>query len=344
MLHYFTCIYFLLFAASAHVHTENSQLKETSNTATIVENSAVNAEPVIKEVQYPSIKTVELCLQNGMKVILKPTNFERNEVYYRLVASGGYSTLPSSQYAAGKLATESGMESGIGDLTADQLSTHLYEHSIEFIPQILPFSRSIEGSVVKSEIESLFELINKFFTKHKLSQEAFNIVLSQEKTKILKHSVSSPEVTIEEAMCSLNTPHLTIAKTLTISDLENAQYTTAVQLFDDAFSNPADFILIIIGDFEVEKVKHDLIKWLGIINVSKQNEKFVSLQSFIQPFPKGITPTLAAARAALTTLMPGSIRKTSGPRQKIGINPSLQPFGLLSCEDRGALDGHTACQ
>src|ERR1035437_8874403 len=40
----------------------------------------------------------------------------------------------------------------------------------------------------------------------------------------------------------------------------------------------------------------------------------------------------------------GLNQETSGPRQKIGINPSPQPFGLLSCEDRGALDGHTACQ
>ena len=40
----------------------------------------------------------------------------------------------------------------------------------------------------------------------------------------------------------------------------------------------------------------------------------------------------------------GIIQETSGPRQKIGVNLSLQPFGLLSCEDRGALDGHSACQ
>ncbi len=32
------------------------------------------------------------------------------------------------------------------------------------------------------------------------------------------------------------------------------------------------------------------------------------------------------------------------PGQKIGINPSPQPFGPLSCEDRGALDGHTVGQ
>lgn len=37
-------------------------------------------------------------------------------------------------------------------------------------------------------------------------------------------------------------------------------------------------------------------------------------------------------------------QEMGGPRQKISINPSPQPFGLLSCEDRGALDGHTACQ
>ena len=40
----------------------------------------------------------------------------------------------------------------------------------------------------------------------------------------------------------------------------------------------------------------------------------------------------------------GLNQETSGPRQKIGINPSPHSFGLLSCEDRGALDGHTACQ
>ena len=40
----------------------------------------------------------------------------------------------------------------------------------------------------------------------------------------------------------------------------------------------------------------------------------------------------------------GVNQETSGPRQKIGINLAPQPFRLLLCEDRGALDGHTACQ
>ena len=40
----------------------------------------------------------------------------------------------------------------------------------------------------------------------------------------------------------------------------------------------------------------------------------------------------------------GLIQEASGPCQKIGINPSPQLFGFLSCEDCGALDGHAACQ
>jgi hypothetical protein len=37
-------------------------------------------------------------------------------------------------------------------------------------------------------------------------------------------------------------------------------------------------------------------------------------------------------------------QETSGPRQKLGINPPPQSFGLLSCRNRGALDSDTACQ
>ncbi len=37
-------------------------------------------------------------------------------------------------------------------------------------------------------------------------------------------------------------------------------------------------------------------------------------------------------------------QKTSGPHQKIGINPSPQPFGLFSCQNGSAFDGHTLCQ
>src|SRR6516225_417829 len=36
--------------------------------------------------------------------------------------------------------------------------------------------------------------------------------------------------------------------------------------------------------------------------------------------------------------------ETSAPLQNICINPSPEPLGLLSCQDRSALDGHALCQ
>src|SRR4029077_919808 len=37
-------------------------------------------------------------------------------------------------------------------------------------------------------------------------------------------------------------------------------------------------------------------------------------------------------------------QETGGPRQEVGSNPSPELFGLLSCQDRGALNRDAACQ
>lgn len=251
--------------------------------------SVESENALLKEIQHSNIKVTELHLKNGMKVILKPTNFDPLEVHYRLFARGGYTALPVSQYAAGKLATSCAWESGFTDLTADKVSTLLYENSIEFAPQILPFNRLIEGSSHKASLEILFKLFNWFFTKHQVSYDSFQTVIEKEKENIRRRAKNQYDNYFEEAINALNMPHLKIAHQLTTKDVKNIELKNVVQILEEAFTNPSEFTLVLVGDFEVEKIKPFLIQWLEAIPIKENQGKFLLGPSLTYSFPKGVT-------------------------------------------------------
>lgn len=254
--------------------------------------TVVQADSAISNsIQHSEVKATELLLQNGMRVILKPTRFELNEVHYRLCANGGYAALPHSSFASGKIASDCAWESGFGTLTADNISRLLYEHSIEFSAEIFPFSRCIEAVSDRKEAEIVFKLINLYFTGQHLTKEAFDIVLAEEKSRIQKKMMNRSAPSINKTMAALNTPKYAIYQSITLQDLENAQFNVAQEFFEAAFSNPSDFTFIIIGDFEEEKIIPFLSQWLGTIPKSPKTQKKwdFSPAAFTDSFPKGIT-------------------------------------------------------
>lgn len=276
MIYLFLIVNFLIFTSSFAESFNSTQLIEIPK--------------ILKIVDHQSINLTEIHLQNGLKVILKPTDFEPNEVYFRLCANGGYASLPEAQYVSGKLAASVAWESGVGEYSSDQISAFLYKHSIEFLPQILPFTRCIEGNLYREETEVLFKLVNWFFTKHRLTQEAFNAILHKEKENLEKKSPNNFKTFIEKSIYALNVPYLYNSKSLTVKDLEKADFAFAGKFFEEAFSDPAEFTLVIVGDFEAEKIKSQLNEWLGSIPVPEnKNNHFFLEKPLSRSFPKGIT-------------------------------------------------------
>lgn len=232
------------------------------------------------------LNITELTLSNGMRVCLKPTDFDEEEIQIRLTSPGGFSLINPNKRASAELAANVALESGIGDLTCDKLCVILDDESIDFSMKVNAFDRTIEGVCDEGSLELFLKTASSAFTKANFTQEAFDKVIAQEKESISKRSLDF-DTTFEDTFLAINTENLPALKPLTLADLERADFAVAKKFYDQRFIDPSDFICVIVGTFDVNKVKELVEKHLATI--PPLAEKSELDKYFVASFPPGIT-------------------------------------------------------
>lgn len=228
----------------------------------------------------------QVTLKNGMKIFLKPTVFEPGEISVNLIAEGGFSLLDEAKRGSGELAAQVAWESGLGNLTSDQLSVLLYEHSIEFNAQIKPFSRSIEASSDVKDFPELLKLIRMYFTEQNFNEEAFQTVMQEKKTS-LNMPKNDQKLLFEDSYKVLNTQNYHFLKPFKQKYVDNADLSVLKDFFQFAFGDPSSFVAVIVGNFDPKSLLSLLDETLG--SIPAKHHPLASAKPPLPSFPKGVT-------------------------------------------------------
>lgn len=245
------------------------------------------SSPSIKaKTHIESIGVTQLQLSNGMVCCLKSTAFENDEVFFKLAALGGYASLDEQQRFSGEVADKIAWESGMGGMTTDQLSVFLYENALEFIPSITPFSRIIEGEGAEESLEAFFQCIQMLFTQQQFTKEGLEAATTIIGGTIGKWKKDADRF-YETTFLRINTNQFAPLIPMKRADLKKVEFEVAKDFFRQSFSNPGDFICIVVGSFDVDKAIELLEKYVAVIPRPSVEMKWK--KSFSVPFPPGIT-------------------------------------------------------
>lgn len=237
-----------------------------------------------EELDSPSAgKPIEFKLKNGLRVCLKPTSYEEETVVFQLFAMGGYACLSFADRPSGMLAADIARELGLGDQTADQVSFDLYQRSIEMCAKINPLDRQVEAYCYTQDLETCLKIINLMFTRPKFEPDVLRKTINKARETI--RSKSHQDMNIREAFLKLH-HHWDIFAPLTLADLDYVSLIKAERFYRQCFTNPAEFVFVLVGDFDAEEVRPLLEKHLGSIPLSTVAGP---LNPPSPPFPPGIT-------------------------------------------------------
>lgn len=247
---------------------------------------------------WNDVGITELYLKNGMRVCLKPmADTYEEEVHIALSALGGYTILPYDKRAVGHLATSVVIESGLGTMDGDQLSVMQYENGMEILLQIDPFWRGVEGLSPEEALPSFFKILNLIFTGPRYNEKIFNKIVksSQEEAK----KPADFDRAFEETFLTLNTQNYFGFRNLEASELEHVNLEDIKQFFSTSFSNPADFTLVVSGNFKIETILPIIEEHLGSLKSSSPSRpwKVPALGNF----PRGITTKVMPTKRSIGT-------------------------------------------
>lgn len=224
----------------------------------------------------------EFTLKNGLKVAFEK-NVGDDEISILMIAKGGYGQLPVDDQTAARVASDIVWEAGFGDKNSDQVSNYLYENSADVVLDTYPFYRKIEGTAYEENLEAVFGLIRDIFKEPRLDD------LKSALTQLLKGydpAVSDIEETFEDRIKLINTRDFPPFRPITKKDVQDVDLTKVKDFYKMAFSNPSEFVLVVVGDFHEEALKATLESTIG--SIPAKPSLFKPLTKW-PDFPEGIT-------------------------------------------------------
>ncbi len=221
-------------------------------------------------------EVIKMSLNNGMKVILKHTDFDSNEILIRLQAKGGYAALPLQKRAAALMAPQIALESHFSSIVSNMLS----DEDMDFDIEIMPYFHGIQGYCVPTDLDNLMASIKKIFTIQHLTAEAFERVVQRTRERLVKNIFDFEEL-FQKTFISVNSQNFPWLQNLNLHELEQIDLKTSQEVYNDFFSDPSEFVVVIVGNFDLKTIKSKIETYFATI--PKKNR---GLDFSRAPFPK----------------------------------------------------------
>ena len=144
-----------------------------------------------------------MVLANGVRVVLKPTDFAGNEVLFSGFSPGGTSLANDEDFfsaqAAGAISN-----SGVGTLDQTALEKALSGKSVQVFPFISEFEEGVGGRASAGDLETMFQLIYLRFTAPRADEDTFQSAISQRR-RAAENRALNPTTRLADAFNRLMT-------------------------------------------------------------------------------------------------------------------------------------------
>jgi zinc protease len=245
----------------------------------------------------------EITFSNGVKAVLKPTDFKNDEILMSGYSVGGSSLYADADSYSADNATDIINESGVADFSAVNLQKMLSGKTVAVAPYISTLSEGFRGNAAPKDLASMLQLVHLYFTNPRKDSVAFQSFIMRNKM-LLENLMSNPQFYYADKSNRIMTQnHPRGGGFPTIEDLDKINFDKAFDIFEERFANAGDFTFFFVGNFTVEDITPMLAQYLGSLPVIERNETWKDLG--VRP-PKGVVKEV--------------INKGTDPKSMVTIN------------------------
>ncbi len=228
---------------------------------------------VVSRRDLPEVDAVEWELSNGVRVVIKQTDFRADEVLMNAYSPGGSSKAPDDAYLSAMHATEIVMESGLGDFSASDLEKLLAGNTARIEPYIGELTEGIEGSAGQEDLETLFQLAHLAMTEPRRDPVAFDRVVERLRVE-LRNEMEEPQTQFIATLREILFQDHPRRRQLKPEDVERIDLDTALSFYRERFADPADFTFVLVGSASPETLEPYVSRYLASIPASNRNESW----------------------------------------------------------------------
>ncbi|MCU0228627.1 MAG: insulinase family protein [Bryobacterales bacterium] len=322
---------------------EATDLKPYSDT--VVDEPLVSQDlapvPVRQRKRNEALGVTEVVLANGVKVLMKSTDFKQEEVLFTAFSEGGSSLLPDSKYFDSMAADALVALSGVGKFDAVALRKKLAGKSVQVRTSINELGEGLSGSAATGDLETLMELVYLCFTAPRADANALD-VFKQQNIASLQNLLSTPQGVFQKTLMETMYGDNVRRRIPTVFEVRSTNLESAAEIYRQRFADANDFTFVFVGSFQEDDLIALCQRYLGNLPVKEDEESFRNLEPEL---PKGVAKAVARkgvdpqSRVSLT--FHGPFEYTRRNRFVIRMMTSVLGIKLREelREDRGGVYG-----
>lgn len=256
---------------------------------------------ILSRKRIEALGVTDITLANGVRVLLKPTDFKKEEVLFSAFSPGGMSLVPDREYFDAVAADTLVNMSGVGAFDLIALQKKLAGKSAQVSPSIGDLSEGMSGTAATKDLETLLQLTYLYFTAPRADPSALAVYV-QQRSAMLQNLLSTPQGVFQKTMMEAMYGDFLRRRIPTLAEVQSTNLTDAISIYRERFADANDFTFLFVGSFDEAKVIELCERYLGNLPVKEGTESW-----------KDVIPDLPGGVVART------VKKGTDPQSRVSL-------------------------
>ena len=228
------------------------------------------AGKIKKETKSKKFDYTTLELSNGVKVILKKTDFKKDQVLLNGNGGSGSTTYGLKDFANFTTFNDVIGISGLGNFSSTELQKALAGKIANANLTMGERKMGISGSATPKDVETMLQMVYLYFTNIKKDNDAYNTLIQQYEVG-LKNRDLSPETAFSDSLTATLYGHNPRLAPLVYKDLKDINYDRILQMAKERTASARGWEFMIIGNYDENTIRPLIYKYLGALPAKANN-------------------------------------------------------------------------
>ena len=311
--------------------------KDQTSKESLLKTQPVAGKIISESKDTPSGVTT-LMLSNGIKVLLKPTDFKNNEILFSGFAPGGTSLYSDVDYQSASAANII-PSYGAGNYNTTTLSKFLSGKQLSVLPSISERSQNIKGGAANNDLETALQLMYAYITEPRKDSLMFQGMITRSKASLANRS-NDPNSVFQDTISAVLGNHNVRKTGPSIEKLNQIDLDKAYMIYKERFANEKGFTFVFVGSIDMVTIKPLLEKYVASLPANDKLDEDRDLHVSIPPgviekkVYKGTAP-----KATVNLVFSGLFEYNAKNKQKLDALKETLEIRLLERlrEDEGGV-------
>jgi len=237
-------------------------------------NKTITGSPVSDTKQLAEFGAVEWTLGNGVKVIYRKADYEKDNVSVNAFSFGGTSMVEDNFIPEASMLSTLALSYGAGEYDNITLQKMLSGKKASVSVSLSEVTENISGTSTPKDFETMMQLLYLRFEEPRFDREAHDAITARFKA-LLETMNNNPQKIMQDSLTLIMTGYHPRARILDENYIDDIEFDKIKELYQERFRDADDYIFFIVGNVGEDTARIMAEKYIGSLSSLPGSEQFI---------------------------------------------------------------------